>query len=401
MNNEKKINSMTYNMILLTIILLVFYAPNIGNRDYIGIIIVYLFAVLFSLVSKIQLDKIVLSIILYTSVIVIIDLINMFIYSSSILYMVRIFIYALIPILSYLVGKFLSTKIDIIFLNKSILFIGVIQALFGILQVYSDKFRFFSLTNYANFEKYNYGFENWAVGRVVGTIGNPNTYGIFMAVIILFMINIIIPQDQKNKNRVSIKISFILCVYAVILSQSRTAYLLLTFGIILSILLRRKNKLRNILAMLLMILIFIVVFINVPFLLKRFSIDSILSFGNRLPIWKTYINEYLNPLNFKFIIGYGSNYIKDINQSVDNYYLQIILQYGIIGLLDYCIMIFTIFKSFTKINNINIKNFLFIAYLIVLISDFLGTINQHVDFTILMFLIFGYYNNHTKQLRKC
>ena len=108
MNNEKKINSITYNMILLTIILLVFYAPNIGNRDYLGIIIVYSFAILFSLVSKIQFDKIGLSIILYAFVILIIDLVNMLMYSSSVLYVVRIFIYALIPIVSYLVGKFLS-----------------------------------------------------------------------------------------------------------------------------------------------------------------------------------------------------------------------------------------------------------------------------------------------------
>lgn len=399
MNNEKKINSITYNMILLTIILLVFYAPNIGNRDYLGIIIVYSFAILFSLVSKIQFDKIGLSIILYAFVIVIIDLVNMLIYSSSVLYVLRIFIYALIPIVSYLVGKFLSARIDIVFFNKSIIFIGVMQAMFGVLQVYSNKFRIFSLANYANFEKYNYGFENWAVGRVVGTIGNPNTYGVFMIVIILFLMNIIIPQKHKNKNKVPIIISFILCVYAVTLSQSRTAYLLLALGILVSVLFRRKNKLRNFLIMLILILIFIFVFINVPFLSRRFSINSILNFGNRLPIWKTYINEYLNPININLIIGYGSKYIRDIGKAVDNYYLQIILQYGIIGLFSYCIMIFALFKSFKKVNNKNIKNFLIISYSIVLISDFLGTVNQHVDFTILLFLVFGFYINNTRLLR--
>ena len=132
---------------------------------------------------------------------------------------------------------------------------------------------------------------------------------------------------------------------------------------------------------------------------RRFSINSILNFGNRLPIWKTYINEYLNPININLIIGYGSKYIRDIGKAVDNYYLQIILQYGIIGLFSYCIMIFALFKSFKKVNNKNIKNFLIISYSIVLISDFLGTVNQHVDFTILLFLVFGFYINNTRLLR--
>lgn len=387
--NIRKLN--IYRFVLLFIFLLTFFAFNINGRDYVGIIVMYLSLFIFLFKVKFKFDTALLYIIIYSFFVIAIDVVSLFSFPSSLMYIVRIFVYALIPISSYLIGNVFSQKIESKFFEKVILFIGIVEAIFGLLQVYSNKFRIFSLTMYADFEKYNYGFEAWSVGRAVGTLGNPNTYGIFMVVIILFITNVIIPQYHKRKGKVIMLGVLGLPLYAMVLSQSRTAYLLLVLGVVLSILFRQKNKLRNFVLLCFVIVLILVIVSRVPFLTRRFNFESLLSFGSRLPIWQMFINEYLYPINLRLFFGYGSGFVRGINKSVDNYYLQILLQYGLIGLALYKIMIIKLLSQFKRIGDRNRRNFLFITYLIVLASDFLGSVNQHADFTIFLFIIFGYY----------
>jgi hypothetical protein len=310
---------------------------------------------------------------------------------------VHIFVYALIPIAAYLLGNWLSV-INMAFFKKAIFILGIAQAIWGILQIYSDKFRIFSLTSYANFDKYNYGFENWRVGRVVGTIGNPNTYGVFIVLIAVFIVTVLITQyNQDNARRKITTIlsiaMFFLCAYAIVLSQSRTAYVLLAFGLILSVIYNTRGN-KKIIKIALLLIIFVILYFYIPFISRRFGYDSFLSIGSRVPIWEMFIDNYINNMSFHFLIGYGSDYVSNIGKSVDNYYLLLLLKYGLVGLLSYCVMVFAIFKSFTNIKMYDIKIFLTISYMLVLISDITGTINQHSDMTIFLFIIFGYCNNY-------
>lgn len=329
---------------------------------------------------------------IYIFVTIIIDLFSFFAYSSSYILIFRTFIYALIPLISYILGNSFS-KINSNYLERVFWCVGLLQAAVGIIQVYSTTFREVTLSNFADFEKYNHTFETWDLGRAVGTIGNPNTYGIFIVVFIMFLINVLMPKQKGKMNLFAISLTTMLSIYAVFLTQSRTTMIMLTFGLILSILLRNSNIIYKLFTLIVGAVLIYFIVINIPFITKRFTMENIYTVGNRFDTWKTFLNSYLFPININTFFGHGTQYVKDIGKSIDNQYLNIIMKYGLLGLLLYLYMFITIIISFLKNKLGRNGHFMVISIVLILVSDITGAISMNPDIIIFLFFIIGYYYN--------
>ncbi|SEP76176.1 O-Antigen ligase [Virgibacillus subterraneus] len=378
--------------LLVLMMLTVFFAPNINGRDYFGIIILYMVFILIIYYEKLRINKATFVIFIYIFVTIIIDLVSLFAYPSSYILLLRTFIYALIPLVAFMLGTSFSENVQKSYFEKVIWMVGILQVIVGILQVYSEKFRIITLSNYAFFEKYNHNFETWSVGRIVGTIGNPNTYGVFIVVFIMFIINILIPRyKEKLYVLILLIITLLMSSYAVILTQSRTAYILFALGLLLSFLFSKMNLLLKLLTLVIGGIIGFVIVASLPFITRRFSVGDLLTVGSRVEIWKTYINTYLYPININTLFGHGTHFVRDIGKAVDNYYLKIVMQYGLIGLLLYLGMVSKLIFLFIKRPRNNMSIFVFISITVILISDFAGTINMQPDVTTFLFFVIGYY----------
>jgi O-antigen ligase len=384
-----------WNLIFILFILMLFFAPNFLNRDYVGIVILYLIFSIVLLFRRIKLNIISILILIFVMYTIFVDLISAFYFPMSYFSIFRTFIYNLIPLISFVLGTYFNTQLKETFVSKVILFTGLIMALTGILQNYSVPFRNFTLHSYADYDKYIQTFETLEVGRVIGTIGNPNTFGVLMSIFVVYMLNVLVPMFRKGSIYYIITIiSIVLSIYACILSQSRTALLALLIGIGISLIFSNKSIIIKSFLILLSVII-AYYFLNNYFLIsRRFSADNLNTFGGRIDMWKAWIENYLTPISLNNILGYGVYFIRDIGYPIDNYYLQLILQYGLIGCLLYLLMFFTAFKQFySRAKLSNYKLFFCISIIILLFADIGGAINMSPDFITFFFLILGYYYN--------
>ncbi|WP_018394785.1 O-antigen ligase family protein [Bacillus sp. 37MA] len=389
---ENLISLQLLKSLFALIIIMTFFAPNLLGRDYLGITTLFASLIIVLLYEKIIINKLTILIFVYVIFTIFVDLISNFNYPTSPVFIVRTFIYSLVPLVAFILGSFFNNRLNENSVNKLILITGFGQALIGLAQVYNESFRAVTLNYYANFEKYNYGFEAWEVGRIVGTIGNPNIFGVFLVIFSIYILTILLPKYQNN-----IKYTFILIIilltssYAILLSQSRTAYLLLALGIVASILLSKKNILIKSILLSLILLVLALIYINNPIVSRRFEAENIDTLGGREDIWRIFIKNYLSPFTIQSFVGYGFYYVRDISKAVDNYYLQLILQYGFIGLLLYLNIFLSAIKSFLFRARVSkYSAFIIISTITILISDFTGTINMSPDISIFYFLILGY-----------
>ncbi|PKR77812.1 hypothetical protein CEY16_07740 [Halalkalibacillus sediminis] len=390
---ENQISTRLLNTLFTLVVLMTFFAPNLFGRDYLGIISLIGSFLIVLLFGRININKLTIMIFLYVIFTIFVDLINNFIYPTSTVSILRTFVYSLIPLMAFLLGSYFNNRLNKNLVNKLILITGFGQVLIGIAQVYNKPFRIASLTYYSDFEKYNYGFEAWEVGRIVGTIGNPNTFGVFVVIFITYILTTLL-SNYKYSTKYNIILIFILLTssYAIILSQSRTAYLLLAVSVVLSLLLSKINILIKSMLLLAVVLSFILIFTNSLLGTQRFLAENTSTLGGRIHIWTTFIENHLSPFTIQNLFGYGFFYVRDIGKAVDNYYLQLVLQYGLIGLLLYLNIFLYAIKSFLSTVRVSENSiFIIVSIIIILISDITGTINMSLNISIFFFLIMGYF----------
>ncbi|WP_101842476.1 O-antigen ligase [Halobacillus sp. Marseille-P3879] len=380
-----------YNFSFFFLLTLIFYSPSIFGRDYIGIVLLYLFLLLI-MFKGINFNKLTLLILGYVMVTTLVEFLNLYTYPASFQLIIRTLIYNFLPLAAFLVGSFLTGRMTNKTFSQVIFLVGFVQIFVGLAQVYSESFRLFTLSNYADFEKYNNNFETWEVGRIIGTIGNPNTYGVFIVIFVLFICNVLLPKYKNNsKIKVLLTTTLLISIVSIILSQSRTAYILLAIGLVISIVLNKKSSLNKFMWFIITALSLIILLFYNEFVSQRFTNESLTSLGGRVEVWKTFIDNYLFPFNINSLIGSGVERISDIGIAVDNYYLQLLLQYGVIGLILYISIFIVIIGHFLFYFRISkYSTFIISTILVVLISDMSGSVSMNPDITVFLFLIIGY-----------
>lgn len=168
--------------------------------------------------------------------------------------------------------------------------------------------------------------------RIVGTLRNPNFYGIWLSIIILFFYMV--------KMRIVYKILLLsLSGFFLYFTGSRTSLLaclisLVTVIVIHSIRMKKKKNSSIFLFGFIAVIFYYLTFHFQEFFFSvrlQYDIDEWLSFGGRLEIWERYYEEFLaNPF-------LGAGIQKGNDMIFDNTFVQYTFYYGIIGLVFVCI----------------------------------------------------------------
>lgn len=383
-------NNKSCSYIIFIFFFLVFYFPKVMGRDYIGLIFLYFIFMIIILTGKLKFPSLSLIILSYSIVIILFELLNQF-ENGSYVEIARAVVYSLIPFVAFSVGFILSKyckycKYSSIF--KIIYIIGIIQALIGMLQLYSTTIMEFTLNNYSNYEKYIVGFQTWKIGRIIGTIGNPNTYGIFMAIFTIFLL--IVNKEIYNKKHILILFSIFISVFAIIFSQSRAAYIVFAIGLYFVYIKNTNGLFKKMSYAVLFVIVLILILLYGNFITWRFTPESLFSLGNRMNTWKYYIDFEFLPFDIHSIIGHGDLYIRKIGKSIDNYYLNILIQQGILGIIYYIFLNLVIYNKIKYVTNTNVKKFLRISLIMILISDLTGAVNMNFKIVIPFYFLLGF-----------
>lgn len=271
---------------------------------------------------------------------------------------------------------------------KTFIILGIIQVLYGILQVY---------TNFNFIKHYSKPYMASALS------GNPNFFGGYMVMhtLIMFVLYLL---EHKNKYLILSLVFF--C--GVCLASSTAPFLGLVITIIFFIIQYRKNiKLKELFRI---ILLFIIVYIFIDFTVKfvqegrfknnildNYNITKELKKGvssdfgngrielwkNSLPIMRKYYMTGTGLDNFGIVYGIRNGIFFD---KAHNIYLQIAITNGLMALIFYLILCFIGFHK-----GLNIKNKLYISLFIAFLGySVQGFANISViDVAPTFFTIFG------------
>ena len=179
--------------------------------------------------------------------------------------------------------------------------------------------------------------------QILGTRTDPNEFaGLFAIPISINIYHLF--KARENKKTINV-LALLIEIYAVILSGSRGAMVSCIISAVITFAVCVKITLKNILISVIAIttLIFIFVQYLLPLVpadvLKRMSIQVLLNDGGggRQAIWSSALDQYLNGNVFRMLFGYGANGLlaqgeRGQTGAMHNYYLQVLTNYGLIGL---------------------------------------------------------------------
>ncbi len=277
---------------------------------------------------------------------------------------IKYVIFTMITIIIMLICK---NQDNYIFILKIISIVMIVIGIFGIIQYFNPfSINELYIKTYAS-TQYETLVNDYPTPRIVGTKSNPSVYGILMSLGVYF--NLIYYRYAKNKPMVWI--SIVLCVINLMMTLTRTIQIAFISSIVVCVmisLLLSKGWKKAILALVLSILIVFLILILLPSeltwrLFQVFNLENSTSFMARINKW----GQYLSLIQNNFILGIGpiKNYVSEIGY-VDSEWIQIILQYGVLGLISYVTMlvspIFNCIKD--KENRNNLKYFIPILIII-------------------------------------
>lgn len=178
---------------------------------------------------------------------------------------------------------------------------------------------------------------------------NPNALAMVVYIFIVFMSLIVL-----NNNNMVYKICLLSMIYILLFTKSRTTILAFIFSVTIYFLLCKfkKIKFRSIFLIgSVLYLVFTLFYINLPNtklgdFLNQISLDIFDKslFSGRNLIW----SEAIDLIKDKFVFGYGikggNYYIMSSQRGFHNFYIEITMKLGIIGLLFIFIYLYNIFK---------------------------------------------------------
>lgn len=299
--------------------------------------------------------------------------------------------YVLFAMITIIIIYICREKENYLFLLKAISIVMIIISIFGIIQYFNPfSINELYIKTYAS-TQYETLVNDYPTPRIVGTKSNPSVYGILMSLGVYF--NLIYYKYAKKKS--IIWISLALCIINLMMTLTRTIQIAFICSIVayimISIWLSRGWK-KAILALGLSILIIFLFLMLLPSeftwrLFQVFNLGSSTSFMARISKWGRYIGLIQN----NFILGIGpiKNYISEIGY-VDSEWIQIILQYGVLGLTSYVIMLLSPIHNYLKSkNNKNILKYFIPILIIIAINNISASTLISFESAIGVYMIIG------------
>lgn len=234
-----------------------------------------------------------------------------------------------------------------------------VSAIFGLIQ-YFDLFHNFneSFIEYLNPAH----LDDWLKHkRIMGTTGNPNEFGVLMAIASVFSFTGIL-WSKKLETKIVLFIPLFVFIFSVILTISRSALICLISGFVFILLwkyprkFKSKGKLKIAFIIIPILLILVIVFLLIAPSKFFVRIESLMSgedrslqsrlekWGEAIDIWKS------SP-----IFGWGPGKDK-MTTIVDNEWLLLLRRYGIVGVLVFFLWFLNFYKGIGKIQHKNNNN---------------------------------------------
>lgn len=198
--------------------------------------------------------------------------------------------------------------------------------------------------------------------QILGTATDPNEFGGIFVVTIPVAIHLFFNSDRKVK-KIALFLLSLVELYAVLLTGSRGAL----FGVIIAILFTllkdgRISPKRLITIVIIALVAIPVVYIYILPLIpgdvaKRLTIQAILedSGSGRSRIWRQGFATFIQGNPLRVVFGYGAGGLFISNQygstgTMHNQLLQVLVNYGIVGLVLYIILCYKTFVSIKRNN---------------------------------------------------
>lgn len=364
---EKKITIDVNKIILVMMVIFMImpYSIKIFNISIIKIVSAIIFCIFVYLfwgkkdeLKDIQNNKFILSNILFILAIIISVIINYKSFLFNDLFeILRYAIYCMITLITF---KICKDKKYCIYLLKVISIAMIIIGVFGIIQFF-DLFSIneLYLKTYAPIH-YKTLINEYSHPRIVGVKANPSVYGLLMTFGIYF--NLMYIKHAKNKKTCYISIG--ICSINLIMTLTRTIQIAFIISMLVYILintLSKKGWKEAITFTTLAILCIMILLLILPKSLtwrftQIFNFSKATSWIGRIEKWKTYVKIIKE--NILFGVGPIKNYTSQLGY-IDSELIQNLLQYGIIGIVAYIMVLFSPIYSYLKSR---IKNKKILAY---------------------------------------
>lgn len=179
--------------------------------------------------------------------------------------------------------------------------------------------------------------------RILGTSTDPNEFAGLFAVPLA--VNVYYAFTAKGRKRIINILAMAVEMFVVLLSGSRGAMIACIISMTLTILFCIQMSIKNILILSIVVLLLAVVFARyvlplVPAdILVRMKLQTILNDGGggRSTIWESALEQYWNGNVFRILFGYGANGLIAVGErgatgTMHNYYLQVLTNFGLVGL---------------------------------------------------------------------
>lgn len=198
---------------------------------------------------------------------------------------------------------------------------------------------------------------------IFGTETDPNEFGGALLIPISLSMHYYL-KVEKLRGKI-LHIALILIeVYIVLATGSRGALLATAVGLVLTMCFSMKTSAKNVIIIIVATLLGVNIFINwilpaVPKdVIERLSLEAILDDGGskRDFIWSTGIKGVFegSPIRMMFGYGEGNRLVLDTTgeaKAMHNQFLQVLANYGIVGVILYLNLLYQVFKNMIKRNS--------------------------------------------------
>ncbi|MEI6857722.1 O-antigen ligase family protein [Psychrilyobacter sp.] len=282
------------------------------------------------------------------------------------------------PIIIYNIVPFNKKYFDYMFILG-----GLILAFFGISQY------FFELIPYngGSHARIDAGYGIWY-------------YSYYITFISVYIFNLFILEEEKKKKNLLL-IASLITIFAVLISNTRSAWLAMVIGIFTALLINKKIK--QILVIIGLSLVLILTFKETPVIKKYIiKVQSIVeikkntSNAGRFEVWKDAYSIFKeNP-----VLGVGiSNYdraskkeykIQKRYYSAHSDYLGLLCETGIVGFMGFLIMLWIMFREAYKKKKLNLL--LSVTSVLLFLGIFESNMNKNTYVYVIYFILYSIIN---------